>query len=83
MGNDPARKIYFKEFKAITHAMLNYEDLNLLIKHLAELICREFEVKGCAIMLLDEHENRLVHVASYCMCCASRPPVKNFWGPTT
>ena len=33
MTQEPIRKFYLKEFKAISHAISTYEDLNLLINH--------------------------------------------------
>ena len=65
MTPKPKRKFYLREFKAISHAISTYEDLNLLINHLAEGTSRTFGAKGCSIMLLDERENQLFHVSSY------------------
>jgi len=56
------RRYYLKHFKAISHAISTYEDLNTLINHLAEGTSRAFKAKGCSIMLLDERENQLFHV---------------------
>jgi len=65
MEEKPERRFYLKEFKAISHALSTYEDLNTLIRHLAEGTGRTFKAKGCSIMLLDERENQLFHVSSY------------------
>jgi signal transduction protein with GAF and PtsI domain len=65
MMKEPVRKFYLKEFKAISHAISTYEDLNLLINHLAEGAGRAFKAKGCSILLLDDREKQLVRVASY------------------
>jgi len=65
MKKEPVRKFYLKEFKAISHAISTYEDLNLLINHLAEGAGRAFKAKGCSILLLDDRENKLFRVASY------------------
>lgn len=65
MEKEPQRRFYLKEFKAISHALSTYEDLNTLIRHLAEGTGRTFKAKGCSIMLLDERENQLFHVSSY------------------
>ncbi|MBN2418615.1 MAG: GAF domain-containing protein [Deltaproteobacteria bacterium] len=65
MGNEPDRKFYLKEFKAISHAISTYGDLNLLISHLTEGTTKTFEAKGCCIMLFDETENQLFTVSSY------------------
>ena len=64
MSQDPDRKFYLKEFKAISHAISTYEDLNLLINHIAEGTTRTFEAKGCCIMLFDDRENQLFTVSS-------------------
>ncbi len=65
MSKEPVRKFYLKEFKAISHALSTYGDLNLLINHLAEGTTKTFEAKGCCIMLFDETENQLFTVSSY------------------
>ena len=65
MSDKPPRTFNLKEFKAISHAISTYEDLNLLINHLAEGTSRTFDAMGCSIMLLDEREKRLVIVNSY------------------
>jgi len=65
MGQEPDRKFFLEEFRAISHAISTYEDLNLLISHLAEGMTRTFEGKGCCIMLLDDRENQLFTVSNY------------------
>jgi signal transduction protein with GAF and PtsI domain len=65
MKEDTPRKFHLREFKAISYAISSYEDLNMLIKHIAEGITRTFKVKGCSIMLFDDREKQLFHVASY------------------
>lgn len=65
MEQDPPRRFYFKHFKAISHALSTYEDLNLLFTHLTEGTSRTFEAKGCTIMLFDDRENQLFPVSSY------------------
>lgn len=65
MQKKAERKFYLKHFKAISYAIASYEDLNTLMKHLAEGTARTFNAKGCSIMFLDEKANQLVHVASY------------------
>ena len=62
MTQKTARRFYLREFKAISHAISTYEDLNVLFNHLAEGTTRSFNAKGCSIMLLDETENQLFHV---------------------
>jgi len=65
MSQEPERKLYLKEFKAISQAMSTYGDLNLLVNHLAEGTAKTFGAKGCCIMLFDESENQLFAVSSY------------------
>lgn len=61
----PERKLDLHNFKAISHAIATYEDLDLLIKHLAEGTTRTFGARGCCIMLLDEKEKQLFPVSSF------------------
>lgn len=65
MSQGIERKFYLKEFKAISHAMSTYGDLNLLVHHLAEGTAKTFDAKGCCIMLFDDSENQLFVVSSY------------------
>lgn len=65
MSQGPERRFYLKEFKAISHAMSTYGDLNLLLNHLVEGTTRTFEARGCCIMLFDETENQLFTVSSF------------------
>ncbi len=53
------------QLKAICFAIASYEDLNLLIHHLAEGATKTFKAKGCSIMLLDEIEKQLFTVSSF------------------
>ena len=59
------KKFYLEHFRAISHAISTYEDLNVLTRHLAEGTSRRFKAKGCSIMLLDERDNQLHTVSSY------------------
>ncbi len=65
MADQKLQRIYFREFKAISRAIMIYEDINLLINHIVERISRSFGVKGCSIMLFDEREQQLIRVASF------------------
>ncbi len=65
MEQKPERKFHLRHFKAISLAISSYEDLTLLISHIAEGLTRTFKIKGCCIMLLDEREHRLVPVNAY------------------
>ncbi|MBW1999277.1 MAG: GAF domain-containing protein [Deltaproteobacteria bacterium] len=64
MKKKTERRFYLKHFKAISHAIATYEDLDILMRHLVEGTQRTFGAKGCSIMLLDEREKQLIHVAS-------------------
>jgi len=64
MSQQPIRRIFLREFKILSHAISTYDDLNLLMGHIAERICQSFEVKGCSIMLFDEREKQLFRVSS-------------------
>ena len=59
------RRFYLKHFKAISRALSTYEDLNLLVAHIAEGLCRSFKIKGCCIMVFDDREKQLFRVGSY------------------
>jgi len=65
MDKTPTRKFYIKHIKAIIHAIVNYEDLDLLLGHITEGTAKRFGAKGCSVMLLDENENQLVHIKGY------------------
>ncbi len=65
MEDKLVRRFYLKEFKAISHAISTYEDLNLLTNHLAEGTARSFSAKGCSILLFDDRERQLFPVATY------------------
>ena len=64
MTDKPARKIFLKEFKTMSHALSTYDDFQLMINHFIEATVRYFKVKGCSLLLLDETENQLFHVRS-------------------
>src|SRR6056297_1412360 len=64
MTETAKRRFYLKQFKAISNAIATYEDFNMLVSHLAEGVCRTFEVKGTSIMILEESESRLCRVSS-------------------
>jgi signal transduction protein with GAF and PtsI domain len=65
MNENSERKINLRDFKAISRVILTYSDVNLLINHIVERICRSFSVKGCSIMLFDDLEKQLFRVASH------------------
>jgi len=65
MSSKPQRRIKIKDFKRICRAIATYEDLDMLFRHLVEVISRAFKVKGCSLLLLDEYEKQLIRVSSY------------------
>ena len=65
MGIKPERRIAIKDFKTICRAIATYEDLDLLFNHFVEVISRAFNVKGCSLLLFDEHEKQLIRVSSF------------------
>jgi GAF domain-containing protein len=65
MHQEPQRRFDLREFKAISRAISTYEDLNILIAHFVEGICRTFNIKGASIMLYDEVEEQFFRVASH------------------
>ncbi|QTA90179.1 GAF domain-containing protein [Desulfonema magnum] len=65
MNEKPVRRIHLQEFKAISRAIITYEDLNMLLNHTVEGVCRAFQVKGCSIMLFDDREKEFFRVSSH------------------
>jgi signal transduction protein with GAF and PtsI domain len=65
MGLKPQRRIAIKDFKTICKAIATYEDLDLLFNHFVEVISRAFGVKGCSLLLFDEHKKQLIRVSSF------------------
>ena len=66
MTRQVKRKFYLKEFKAISRAVSNYEDLNLLFTHIVEGLCRTFSLKGCCILFfrggfIGQHKNCVIN----------------------
>lgn len=61
----PQRRIAIKDFRKICRAIATYEDLDVLFKHLVEVISRAFDIKGCSLLLYDEREKQLFHVSSF------------------
>jgi len=59
------RKFYLRHFKSISHAISTYEDLNLLIRHIAEGVSRTFNIRGSSVLLYDEREKQLFMASSY------------------
>jgi len=65
MAETMERRFYLRHFKSISHAISTYEDLNLLIRHIAEGVSRTFKIKGCSVLLYDERERQLFIASSY------------------
>lgn len=65
MSQKPKRRIFLREYKAISRALSTYEDINLLADHIVKGICRSFGVKGCSILILDDHLKQLFCLASH------------------
>lgn len=59
------RKFHLREFKAISRAISNYGDLNILFNHIVEGLHRTFSIKGSCVMLFDERERQLFRVRSF------------------
>lgn len=65
MKQKSERKFYLREAMAISRAILTYEDMNLLLQHLVEGLCRTFGFKGSSIFLYDDKTNELFRISSY------------------
>lgn len=65
MGKAPDRRIFLAEYKAISRAISTYGDFTLLTSHLVEGICMSFKVKACSLLLYDDREQQLFHVADH------------------
>jgi signal transduction protein with GAF and PtsI domain len=65
MNDQLEKKFYLRHFRAISHAISTYDDLNVLTEHLAEGTSRRFKARGCCIMLTDERDHQLYSVSSY------------------
>lgn len=65
MGENSKRKFYLEHFRAISHAISTYEDLELLLNHIVEGLTRTFEIKGACMLVLEEKEQRMYVVAHH------------------
>lgn len=65
MTSKQERKYNLKEFRAIVHAISTYEDMELLLRHIVEGLCKTFKFKGSSVLLYDESEKELFRVSSY------------------
>jgi transcriptional regulator with GAF, ATPase, and Fis domain len=64
MSQEQEIRFRLRQFKTISHAISTYEDLNVLMNHLAEGASRTFNAKACCIMLYDERQKQLFRVTS-------------------
>lgn len=67
MIQKPHIRFRLSHFKAISLAIAQYEDLDVLFNHFVEGMCRTFNLKAASILLFDEYESQLFRVASYGM----------------
>ena len=67
MIQKPQKRFRLSHFKAISLAIAQYEDLNVLLNHFVEGLCRTFSLKAASILLYDEQESQLFRVANYGM----------------
>ncbi len=65
MAQPSERKFSLREYKSISHAISTYEDMQLLLQHFVEGICRTFKIRGCSILFYDEREKQLFRVSSH------------------
>ncbi|BBO82367.1 GAF domain-containing protein [Desulfosarcina ovata] len=65
MRQAPQNRFHLKHFKAISLAISQYEDLDMLMNHFVEGLCLTFKIKGASVLLHDEQESQLFRVASY------------------
>lgn len=65
MSQAPERRFHLRHFKAISLAISQYEDLNVLLNHFIEGLCLSFKLQGASLLLYQEPESQLFRVASY------------------
>lgn len=62
---DVDTKITIQTFKAVTKAIAESSNLELMTNCLAQLLVSELDLKGCAIYILDSQSNELEMMASF------------------
>jgi signal transduction protein with GAF and PtsI domain len=67
MIQNSQKRFRLSHFKAISLAIAQYEDLDVLLDHFVEGMCRTFNLKAASILLFDEYESQLFRVASHGM----------------
>ncbi len=65
MTEKKAKKFKLHEFRAISHAISTYENLNMLMVHIVEGVCMTFKIKGACVLLYDDREKQLFIVSSH------------------
>lgn len=55
----------YEKFHLFIKTMSKYDEIDLLVTHITEEICLEFNFKGCCIFLFDDRENQLFQVGSF------------------
>lgn len=64
MSDSVDKRLALSQFRAISVAIANYEDLDVLIRHFVNGLCRAFKFRAASILLYDEREKQLFHVGS-------------------
>jgi signal transduction protein with GAF and PtsI domain len=65
MKSQPSTRFTLKKFQSIVRAVSTYTQLDLLVTHLVQDICGEFNMKACSILLFDDRENQLFRMGSF------------------
>ena len=65
MKSQPLKRFTLKKFQAFARALSAYSQLDLLVNHLVEDICHEFDMRACSILLFDDRENQLFRMGSF------------------
>lgn len=58
-------RITIETFKAVTKAIAQSDNLDIMTNHLAQLLVAALDIKGCAIFILDPETNELEILASF------------------
>ena len=61
----PVKRFTLARFQTFARALSAYSQLDLLVNHLVEEICRMFGMKACSILLFDDRENQLFRMGSF------------------
>lgn len=63
--SDNSSEFSYEKFKQFIKIMAGHNEIGLLVSHITEEICNEFNFKGCCIMLFDDRESQLFQVGSF------------------